>query len=86
VGTAPATATRRLAAVARKRGVRLLREPATGAWFAASAAEPGMVHALSVLSCACRGFARRGRCEHHRVLFEHLGWLPDLGDDGLAAD
>ena len=64
----------RLAAEARRRGVRVYR--AGSEWFAPSRTRPGTLHRLTGYSCDCRGFMRHGRCTHHAALLSHMGWLP----------
>ena len=71
----------RLAKQAHDKGVTLLQECLTGAWFATSASRPGEIHRLTGFSCSCEGFAYNARCMHHSLLLERLGWLPELPDD-----
>ncbi len=67
----------RLAEEARSKGVVLLAESATGERFATSASDPRIVHRLTERGCSCKGFAYAGRCTHHSLLLDELGWLPD---------
>ena len=71
----------RLAAQAHAKGVTLLPECLTGAWFATSASRPGEIHRLTGFSCICKGFTSTARCMHHALLLERLGWLPESPDD-----
>src|SRR5215210_3888742 len=64
----------RLAEQGRTNGVRLFQELATGAWYATSASRAGGLHYVTGLSCTCEGFVYAGRCQHHSLLLEHLGW------------
>ncbi len=67
----------RLAEEARSKGVVLLAESATGERFSTSASDPHIVHRLTTESCSCKGFAYTGRCTHHSLLLEELGWLSE---------
>ena len=68
----------RLAAQGAANGVQLFTEAATGARFASSASEPGVVYYVTGFSCTCRGFTHHQRCQHHATLLAELGWLPDI--------
>jgi hypothetical protein len=71
----------RLAEQGRGNGVQIFQELSTGAWYATSASRAGGLHYLTGLSCTCEGFIYAGRCQHHAMLLERLGWLPDVADD-----
>jgi hypothetical protein len=71
----------RLAEQGRGNGVQIFQELSTGAWYATSASRAGALHYLTGLSCTCEGFIYAGRCQHHAMLLERLGWLPDVADD-----
>jgi hypothetical protein len=66
----------RLAALAHERGLRLVQERGTGAWFCSSASTPGEAHYVTGYSCTCPGFCYHQRCTHHALLLDRLGWLP----------
>ncbi len=73
----------RLAAKARRDGIRLYRDR-SGRYFASSTSTPGTLHYLTGYSCDCQGFAAHQRCKHHAALMSALGWLqgapePDPG-------
>jgi hypothetical protein len=74
----------RLADLARARGLRVF-EAAPHHWFATSHSDPFKLHVVTGFSCDCQGFIACGRCTHHALLLEHLGWLPELPDDELSA-
>src|SRR5215213_3081230 len=76
--TRPATAAdvHRLAAVAHERGLRLFRDGSR--WYCSSASDAGGCHYVTDLSCDCPGFLAHGRCSHHALLLERLGWLPEV--------
>ena|SRR5579884_3639172 len=76
----------RLAEQGERNGVRLLTECLSGERFATSASEPGVIYRLTAYSCACKGFAYWGRCQHHSLLLKELGWLPDLDDEPEPPD
>jgi len=80
VASEPFSPQRRLADEARARGVRILHEPHSGEYFATSASDRDLVYRLTGYSCSCRGFVRWGRCGHHALLLEKLGWAPDEPD------
>ena len=68
---------RRLLAVARESGIRLLHDQ-EGRFYATSASEPDLLHPVAPDSCSCRGFATHRRCRHVTALLAHLGRLdPD---------
>ena len=71
----------RLAALAAKRGLRLSEKP-PGVWFCSSASSD-RPHAVTGLSCDCRGFIEHQRCTHLALLLAHLGLLPPVA---LATD
>jgi hypothetical protein len=68
---------RRLAAKARKEGVRLFHDVRDGRHYASSVSHPGKLHYVTGLSCDCPGFASHGRCKHHSALLVALGWVAD---------
>jgi hypothetical protein len=74
----------RLADLAHARGLRVF-EPAQNHWFCTSHSDPFALHVVTGFSCDCAGFLHVGRCTHHALLLEHLGWLPELPDDELSA-
>ena len=76
----------RLAALARERGVRLLREAASGGWYATSASRPDTIYFVTALSCTCPGFCHHGRCTHNSLLLDRLGWLPEVDDEDPEPD
>ena len=67
----------RLAAKAKREGVRLLRDPKDGRYYASSTSRPGHLYYLTAVSCSCVGFASHGRCKHHAALLQALGWAGD---------
>jgi hypothetical protein len=69
----------RLADLAHERGLRLFREGPR--WFCSSASHAGGCHYVTGLSCDCMGFVSHGRCTHHALLLERLGWLPEVEPD-----
>jgi hypothetical protein len=69
----------RLADLAHQRGLRLFRGGSR--WYCSSASDAGGCHYVTGLSCDCRGFVAHGRCSHHALLLERLGWLPEIDDD-----
>jgi hypothetical protein len=75
-------ALRRLLAVARECGTRILRDH-EGRYYATSASEPDLLHPVSPESCSCRGFLAHGRCRHVAALLDHLGQLPDPTPVGM---
>jgi hypothetical protein len=76
--TRPATAVdfHRLADAAHDRGLRLFRDGSR--WYCSSASTAGGCHYVTGLSCDCPGFVAHGRCTHHALLLERLGWLPEV--------
>ena len=70
----------RLAALAAQRGLRLSEER-PGVWFCSSATSD-RPHAVTGLSCDCRGFVEHQRCTHLALLLAHLGWLPPIANAG----
>jgi hypothetical protein len=80
--TRPATAAdlHRLADLAQARGLRVF-EVGSHRWFCTSHSNPFALHVVTGLSCDCRGFLHCGRCTHHSLLLEHLGWLPEVEPD-----
>lgn len=66
----------RLAEQAKASGVRIYSYNLT--YYATSKSEPGALHAVTAWSCDCKGFAFRGRCQHHAALLDHIGELPAL--------
>ena len=72
---------RRLAAHARARGIRVLHEPISGEYYTTSATDPERLYRVTGFSCSCPGFIRWGRCGHHALLLDHLGWLGDDDPD-----
>jgi hypothetical protein len=69
----------RLAAKARRDGIRLYRDR-SGRYFASSTSTPGTLHYLTGYSCDCQGFATHQRCKHHAALMTALGWVEDTRD------
>jgi hypothetical protein len=69
----------RLADLAHERGLRVF-EVSPHHWFATSQSDPFKLHVVTGFSCDCQGFLSCGRCSHHSLLLEHLGWLPELPD------
>ncbi len=67
----------RLTRVACSKGVALLDDSASGDSFATSTSAPHVVHRLTEGGCVCQGIAYAGRCTHHSMPLEELGWLPD---------
>lgn len=68
-------AIRRLAAKARRQGVKLYRDAKDGRYYASSVSRPGLMHYVTGVSCDCAGFAEYARCKHHSALIVALGWL-----------
>lgn len=64
----------RLAAKARREGVRLYRDSRDGRYYASSASQPGKMHYVTGVSCDCQGFQTHQRCMHHSALVTALGW------------
>jgi hypothetical protein len=62
--------------VTHERGLRLFRDGPR--WYCSSASHAGGCHYVTGLSCDCPGFVSHGRCTHHALLLERLGWLPEL--------
>jgi hypothetical protein len=79
----PTTATdlHRLADQGRANGVLILTECITGARYATSATQPGIIYFVTGFSCTCPGFVGHQRCQHHSLLLERFGWLPDAEDE-----
>jgi hypothetical protein len=73
----------RLAALAHERGLRVFETPANH-WWCTSHSEPFRLHCVTAYTCDCVGFPSCGRCMHHALLLDHLGWLPELPDDDLS--
>ncbi len=71
----------RLAERGRGNGVIILTECISGARYATSSTQPGVIYYLTAYSCTCPGFAHHQRCQHHSLLLAELGWLPDVADD-----
>ncbi len=71
----------RLAEQGRANGVNILAECVTGARYATSATQPGVIYYLTAYSCTCPGFVGHQRCQHHSLLLAELGWLPEVADD-----
>ncbi len=71
----------RLAEQGRSNGVIILTECISGARYATSCTQPGVIYYLTAYSCTCPGFAHHQRCQHHSLLLAELGWLPDVADD-----
>lgn len=71
----------RLAEQGRSNGVIVLTECNSGARFASSATQPGVIYYLTAYSCTCPGFVAHQRCQHHSLLLAELGWLPDDEDE-----
>ena len=65
----------RLAALGRERGLRLI-ETSPNHWYCSSHSSPLALHVVTGWTCDCAGFAHHGRCSHHSLLLDHLGWLP----------
>lgn len=80
----PVDALVRLAGKARKEGVKLQHNPATGQYFASSVSTPGTRHHLTAASCDCKGFTQYGRCKHYAALMAALGFLPQTGEAAPA--
>jgi hypothetical protein len=74
--TTPA-ALHRLAELAHQRGLRVFESP-TGHWWCSSHSNAFHLHVVTGFTCDCAGFFHNGRCTHHSLLLEHLGWLPDV--------
>jgi hypothetical protein len=78
-------ALRRLAQIARKRGIRVVTYPVTGEQFALSLSNPETVHRVTPLGCDCLGFTYHNRCTHYAALLEATGELPPDGPGSPAA-
>jgi hypothetical protein len=72
-----ASALVRLAEEAKRRGLQLFLEEATGSWFCTSHRSPDRLYRVTAYSCTCQGFVAWGRCTHLALLHKEMGWLPD---------
>jgi hypothetical protein len=72
-----ASALVRLAEEAKRRGLQLFLEEATGSWFCTSHRAPDRLYRVTAVSCSCEGFVRWQRCTHLALLHAEMGWLPD---------
>lgn len=75
----------RLAAKARRDGIRLYRDR-SGRYFASSTSAPGTFHYLTGYSCDCQGFATHQRCKHHAALMGALGWTDGTPEPAPPAE
>ena len=66
----------RLAERAHESGVQILQD-SRGRYWASSVSHPGHTHAVTALSCDCKGFTHRGHCIHRSLLLVTLGWVAD---------
>ena len=81
-----AQALHRLAGPAHEKGVRLIVNQVTNHHFATRASNRDKLHAVTLLSCDCRGFITHGRCMHFALVLERYGCLPPIADpDGGGA-
>jgi len=80
-GESEAQALHRLAARAHERGIRLIVNQVTNHHFCTSASNRDKLHAVTLLSCDCRGFITHGRCMHFALVLERYGCLPPIVPD-----
>jgi len=81
VGEPEAQALHRLAARAHEKGIRLIVNQVTNHHFCTSASNRDKLHAVTLLSCDCRGFITHGRCMHFALVLERYGCLPAIVPD-----
>ena len=75
----------RMAAKARKDGVKLYRDGRDGRHYASSASTPGRMYYVTAISCDCLGFQTHQHCKHNAALLVALRWSGESAPEAIEA-